>query len=220
MSEREILSSAIQSILDNDKEKALAVAQKAIDSGSDLLNVLNEGFSEGIRQVGDLFERGEKFLPELIEAAMIMEKVTAALNEEIIKEMPDGIAKKGTMIIATVEGDVHDIGKGIVISMIKTQGIDVIDMGRDVGIEAIIDKALEYDADIIGTSALLTSTIEGMKKLEEELRRRGLRDRFRTIVGGAPVTQKFAEKIGADAYAEDAAEAVVKVLELLESSTG
>ncbi|MDY6827475.1 MAG: cobalamin-dependent protein [Bacillota bacterium] len=220
MSKREILNSAIRSILDSDEEKALAVAHKAIDDGLDLMDVLNEGFSEGIRQVGDLFERGEKFLPELIEAAMIMEKVTAVLNEEIIKKMPGGIANKGTMVIATVEGDVHDIGKGIVISMIKTQGINVIDLGRDVGIETIIEGALEYDADIIGTSALLTSTIGGMKKLEEELRSRGLRDRFRTIVGGAPVTQKFADKIGADAYAEDAAEAVVRVLELLDSSTG
>jgi len=129
-----------------------------------------------------------------------------------------GAEKKGTMVIATVEGDVHDIGKGIVISLIKTQGINVIDLGRDIGTDEIIAGALEHNADIIGTSALLTSTLNGQKKLEEELQKRGLKERFKTIVGGAPVTQKFADKIGADAYAEDAAEAVVKVLDLFNSA--
>ncbi|HOL16321.1 MAG TPA: cobalamin-dependent protein [Bacillota bacterium] len=218
MSEKEIIASAIEAIIDGNEEKALAVARQAIELKLDLMAVLNSGFSEGIRQVGNLFERGEKFLPELIEAALIMEKVTDILNEAIMKEKATGIEKKGTMVIATVEGDVHDIGKGIVISMVKTQGVNVIDLGRDVSTDAIIAGALEHKADIIGTSALLTSTISQQKKLEDELRRRGLRERFKTIVGGAPVTQKFADKIGADAYAEDAAEAVVKVLELLERS--
>lgn len=215
MSEKEIMQSAIDAILEGDEEKALSTARQAVESNADLMAVLNDGFSEGIRQVGNLFERGEKFLPELIEAAMIMEKVTAIINEAIVRESADGVANKGTMVIATVEGDVHDIGKGIVISLIKTQGVNVVDLGRDMGTEAIIQGAIDHNADIIGTSALLTSTLNGQKKLEEELRKRGMRDRFKTIVGGAPVTQKFADKIGADAYAEDAAEAVVKVLELL-----
>jgi trimethylamine corrinoid protein len=217
MSEKEILDNAIQAILDGDEAMALEAARKAVGSGMDLMVALNDGFSEGIRQVGDLFERGERFLPELIGAAMIMEKVTAIINEEITKDNPAGAAKKGTMVIATVEGDVHDIGKGIVISLIKTQGVNVIDLGRDVGTGAIIEGALEHNADIIGTSALLTSTLNSQKKLEDELRKKGLRERFKTIVGGAPVTQKFADKIGADAYAEDAADAVVQVLKLLES---
>lgn len=215
MSEKAILKKAAKSILDVDEEKALETAKEAIQQNLDLVKILNEGFSEGIRQVGELFERGEKFLPELIESAMIMEKVTNELNKELMKDSSSGAIKKGTMVIATVESDVHDIGKGIVISLIKTQGIDVIDLGRDVSTEGIIDGALEHEADIIGTSALLTSTLEGQKKLENELRKRGLRGQFRTIVGGAPVTQKFADKIGADAYAEDAAEAVKKVSELL-----
>jgi trimethylamine corrinoid protein len=132
-----------------------------------------------------------------------------------MKDNAASFSNKGTMVIATVEGDVHDIGKGIVISLIKTQGVNVVDLGRDMGTASIIEGALEHNANIIGTSALLTSTLNEQKKLEEELRKRGLRDRFKTIVGGAPVTQKFADKIGSDAYAEDAAEAVVKVLELL-----
>ncbi len=217
MSEQVIIKQAIDAILAGDEEKALETAHQAVEQDLDLIAILNDGFSEGIRQVGSLFERGEKFLPELIEAAMIMEKVTEILNEAILKHSPSGATKKGTMVIATVEGDVHDIGKGIVISLIKTQGINVIDLGRDMGTDAIIAGALEHDADIIGTSALLTATINGQKKLEDELRKRGLRERFKTIVGGAPVTKKFADKIGADEYAEDAAEAVVKVLALLES---
>lgn len=217
MTEAEIMQIAIGAILDGDEEKALSAAQQAVQMEMDLVAILNDGFSEGIRQVGALFERGEKFLPELIEAAMIMEKASAILNEAIMKDSAGGSSKKGTMVIATVEGDVHDIGKGIVISLIKTQGIQVIDLGRDVGTDSIIEGALQHEADIIGTSALLTSTLKAQKDLEEELRKRGLRDRFKTIVGGAPVTQKFADKIGADAYAEDAAEAVVKVLELLNS---
>ncbi|MEG1478815.1 MAG: cobalamin-dependent protein, partial [Clostridiales bacterium] len=123
--------------------------------------------------------------------------------------------KKGTMVMATVEGDVHDIGKGIVVSMIKTQGIDVIDLGRDVPISTIIAKAEEFNANIIGTSALLTTTLGEQKKLEEKLKDAGLKSKYKTMVGGAPATQRWADRIGADAYAEDAAEAVNKALELL-----
>lgn len=216
MSQKDILNWAIQSIVDGDEEKAVEIARRAVAEKEDLMMVLNEGFSKGIREVGNLFERGEKFLPELIEAAQIMEKATSVLNEAIVKDGSGGVIKKGTMVIATVEGDVHDIGKGIVISVIKTQGIKVIDLGRDVSTGDIIEGALRHEADIIGTSALLTATLNGQKKLENELRKRGLRERFKTIVGGAPVTQGFANKIGADAYAEDAAEAVDKVLGLLE----
>lgn len=217
MSHEQILNLAVRSIVDGDAEKAVDIARRAVAEKADLMLVLNEGFSKGIREVGNYFERGEKFLPELIEAAQIMEKATEVLNEAIVKDGSGGAAKKGIMVIATVEGDVHDIGKGIVISVTKTQGIEVIDLGRDVSTENIIEGALKYEADIIGTSALLTATLAGQKKLEDELRKRGLRERFKTIVGGAPVTQGFADKIGADAYAEDAAEAVDKVLELLKS---
>jgi trimethylamine corrinoid protein len=120
------------------------------------------------------------------------------------------------MIIATVEGDVHDIGKGIVISLIKTQGVEVVDLGRDVPVDKIIDAAIAEKTDIIGTSALLSTTLTGQKKLEDELRNRGIRDQFKTMVGGAPCTQRWADRIGADAYGEDAADAVTKVLALLD----
>lgn len=213
MSREEILQEAVNAILNSDREKAVAVARRALSEGLDPIEVLSEGFSVGIRKVGDLFGRGEVFLPELMTAAEAMKEASAVLEQA----MEDTSAqKKGRMLIATVEGDVHDIGKGIVISLLKTQGIEVFDLGRDVPVDTIIEKAVELDVDIIGTSALLTTTLPEQKKLEDELRRRGLRDRFKTMVGGAPATQRWADRIGADAYGEEAAEAVAKALALLQ----
>lgn len=211
---KDVLQEAIDSILESDQEKAVAIAKRAISEGLDPVEVLTAGFSVGIREVGDRFGRGEVFLPELILAAEAMKEASAVL-EGAIQNI--SAQKKGKMLIATVEGDVHDIGKGIVVSLLKTQGIEVYDLGRDVGVDTIIEKAVELDVDIIGTSALLTTTLPEQKKLEEELRSRGLRGRFKTMVGGAPATQRWADRIGADAYGEDAAEAVTKALALLQN---
>jgi trimethylamine corrinoid protein len=210
----ELLKEAANSILEGNEEKALAVAQKALDGGVDPMVMLSEGFSVGIREVGDRFGRGELFLPELILAAEAMKKA-GALLESAIENLTT--QRKGKALIATVEGDVHDIGKGIVVALMKTQGIEVYDAGRDVSVDTIIEKAVELNVDIIGTSALLTTTLPQQKKLEEELRKRGIRDNFKTMVGGAPVTQRWADRIGADAFGEDAAEAVSKALALLQN---
>lgn len=213
MSQEAFITEAINSILNCDRTAAADVATRALEAGVDPVSLLNNGFSTGIREMGEKFGTGEIFLPQLIMSAETMKAATEILNEAIKKN--GGDSRKGTMVIATVEGDVHDIGKGIVISLLKTQGIEVIDLGRDVKTDKIIEAALEANADIIGTSALLNTTIMAQKKLEDELRRRNLRDKFKTMVGGAPCTQRWADKIGADAYAEDAAEAVEKALELL-----
>lgn len=130
--------------------------------------------------MGDLFERGELFLPELIQCAEIMKSVSGMLNEAISVERREAA---GRVVIATVEGDIHDIGKGIVVSLMRACGLEVHDLGRDVPAETIIRKAVELDADVIGTSALLTTTMAGQKELEEALRKAGLRERFITIVG-------------------------------------
>ncbi len=214
MNIEDVIKEAQEAIISCDEAKALEVAQQAIDAKLDLVRVLSDGFSAGIREVGDLFGRGQVFLPELMLTAEVMKKVTEVMEAAIVG---DGDQEdKAVIIIATVEGDVHDIGKGIVVSLLKTQGFNVIDMGRDVQVDSIIEKALEADAEIIGTSALLTTTLVEQEKLENELRSRGLKDRFKTIVGGAPCTQRWADKIGADAYGEDASEAVTRCLELLE----
>lgn len=214
MSKETYIKEAIESIIEYNEGKALDVMNRAIADGCDPVEILSEGFSAGIREVGDLFGKGRVFLPELMLAAEVMQKISAIVDKEVAAN-GDAAEKKGTMILATVQGDVHDIGKGIVASLIKTQGIEIIDLGRDVSIDDIIAAAEKYDADIIGTSALLTTTLGEQKKLEEILREKGLRDKYKTILGGAPATQRWADRIGADAYAEDAAEGVNKVLALL-----
>jgi trimethylamine corrinoid protein len=216
MSRESLIAEAIEAILSCDEAAAVDVAKRSLAEGVSPVDMLNGGFSAGIREMGERFGRGESFLPELILAASSMKAATDILNEAI--SAAGSSQKHGVMVIATVEGDVHDIGKGIVISLLKTQGIEVFDAGRDVPVDKIIEKALEVNADIIGTSALLTTTMINQKKLEETLRARDLRSRFKTMIGGAPCTKRWAEKIGADAYAEDAADAVNLALKMLEKA--
>ena len=141
-----------------------------------------------------------------------------AVTEKIEAKMESvDTPKKGVMVIGTVAGDVHDIGKGIVASLVKTNGIEVHDLGREVPAEVFVEKAIEYNADFVGSSALLTTTMTEQKKIEELLVKAGIRDKVKTLVGGAPVTKRWAEKIGADAYCEDASEAVQVILSWLEN---
>ena len=214
MIDEKIIEEAKQLILQQNKEEAAKLAQKVISEGADPLELLKEGFIPGINRVGDLFGRGELFLPELIKAAAAMKEVTDIVNEAIAEgqEKQESQAK---VIIATVKGDVHDIGKAIVVSLMRANGFDVYDLGRDIDTDKIIEEAQKVDADIIGTSALLTTTMPKQKELEEALKSAGLRDRFKTVVGGAPVTPRWAARIGADAYAEDAQDGVLKVKELM-----
>ena len=214
MSASQIHLEAIQSIVSSDKEKALEVVRRALAEGEDAIELMSSGFVPGIEKVGDLFGRGELFLPELLIAAEAMKAVTDLINEST-PEAEQALRKGGSVIIGTVAGDSHDIGKSIVVSLLRANGITVHDMGRDVAIQALIEKAVEFEVDIIGTSALLTTTMVEQRKLEEDLKSAGLRDRFKTIVGGAPVTARWATRIGADAYAEDAQDAVKTVNQLL-----
>jgi Predicted cobalamin binding protein len=212
MDKAELIKTAHNTIVEADEERAIHVIDEAVEQGIDLLELLREGFAEGNREVGGLFESGNLCLPELIFSTEVMKKVI-----EIVEgRTGEGKEKvKGKVLIATVDGDVHDIGKGIVVSTMKSYGIDVIDIGREVPVETIIEKAEAYGVDIIGTSALLTSTLKEQKKLEDTLRKMGIRDKYKTMVGGAPCTSRWANRIGADAYSEDAVEAVKKALELL-----
>ena len=212
MIDQAMLEAAAVSIVEKDKEKAEQIAREAVEKGLDPLVMISDGFTVGLTRVGEFFDRGEFFLPELIICSEIMKAVTEILNASI----PAGDKKAGAkVLIATVEGDVHDIGKGIVVSLFNAHGFEVLDLGRDVSTMKIVEKAEEFGAQIIGTSALLTSTMEGQKKLEEALRKEGLREKYRTIVGGAPVTERWAKRIGADAYAEDANDGVKKAFALL-----
>jgi trimethylamine corrinoid protein len=203
---------AKKSIMEGDQERAEEIARKALSEGIDPAALLEQGFVPGITEVGRLFEEEEIFLPELMLAAEAMKKAATICNEAIPREKAK---RRGKIVIGTVEGDIHDIGKSIVESFLSANGLEVYDLGREVPTATFIEKAVEVEADVIATSALLTTTMGSQRELEEDLKKRFLRDKFKTIIGGAPVDQKWADAIGADAYAEDAAEAVQKIKELL-----
>lgn len=206
------LSDAKKAIRVADQDKAEEIAEKAIAEGIDPVELLEEGFVAGIVEVGMLFEEEKIFLPELMLSAKAMKKVTEICNKAIPKERAK---QKGKVVLGTVEGDIHDIGKSIVESFLSANGFEVYDLGRDVKTKDFIDKAVEVDADVIAASALLTTTMPKQQELVVELKKAALRDRFKTIIGGAPVNQKWADEIGADAYAEDAAGAAQKIKELI-----
>jgi len=211
MGTEEFLKEAKKSIRDADKGKAQELAKRAIAEGLDPLEVINKGFRAGITEVGDLFGRGELFLPELILSADAMKGATDILTSAL----PEGAKKRGKVVIGTAQGDIHDIGKSMVVSFLQANGFEVYDLGRDVEMQKFIDKAKEVDADIIGVSALLTTTMSMQKTLIQELKKVGLREKFKVMVGGAPATQRWADRIGADAYGVDAADAAKKAMELL-----
>jgi len=171
--------------------------------------------AEGIKNIGNLFERGEIFLPELIMAAEAMKAGTEILMSEVRKRGLN-VKKLGKVVIGTVQGDIHDIGKNIVISMLEASGFKVIDLGVDVPAEEFIKKVKEVQPDVLGMSALLTTTAPEQSRVIEMLKDSGLRDKVKVIIGGAATSESWADEIGADAYAADAVEAVKKIKHLIE----
>ena len=218
MDKQELFRKAKDAIVEADEEKALRVIAQAREADIDLLDLLLSGFGAGNDEIGDRFDKGVLSLPELIYAAEVMKSATGAILEYLNRDGEESSVreKKGRVILAAVAGHVHDIGKSIVASTLRTAGFDVIDLGCEVPVEVILEEAKKHNADIIGTSALLTSTMSEQKKLEKLLQERGERDNFITMVGGAPCTPRWAKRIGADGYSEDAIEAVKVALELIE----
>lgn len=214
MTREELMNKAFEAIVEADEDMALEVLEEGKKEGITAVELLQEGFSRGMNELGDGFGRGEIFLPELIFATEVMKVVTDKVDEELVAKRSEA-EEKGKMIMATVEGDVHDIGKGICVSMLKSCGLEVHDLGREVPADIIIEKAEEVDADIIGTSALLTTTMVVQKELEEKLIAKDLKKKFKTMVGGSPITQRWADKIGADAYTEDASECCQRALKFI-----
>lgn len=210
---------AYDAIVELDDELAYEVLDQAIEEKTDLTQLLIGGYSAGMQQLGELFSCGEVFLPDLMYAAEIMQTVSARIEEELLSigEAPE---KKGKMIMASVHGDVHDIGKSIICSLLKTSGIEVFDLGRDVPAETIVEEAMKNNVDVIGMSALLTTTMIEQRRVIELLKGKDVRDQFIVMVGGAPVTRHWAEKIGADAYSEDASECVRVATELIMKKAG
>lgn len=205
---------AIDAIMDQDEGKAIDAVKKHLDAGADPMELMNNGFIVGITRVGDLFGSGKLFLPELMQSADIM--LTA--SQELNKAMPEGKSSGYAHIhitAATVKGDIHDIGKGIGIALFRANGFTVHDLGRDVEVEAMINDAEKNGSKFIATSALLTTTLSEQKLLEETLKKSDLKGKIKTMVAGAPVTPRWASRIGADIYAVDADAGVKGVIAAL-----
>lgn len=203
----------MDAIINGDAQKAVDTASQGLDAGIAPLELMEKGFVPGINEVGELFESGQIFIPGLVTSAAAMEKATEIINAAIPAETE---TLQGRVVMGTVEGDMHDIGKTIAVALLKANGFEVLDLGRDVAISRFIEEADKFGADVIGTSSLLTTTMVIQKDLEEELARQGLRGKYKTVVGGAPVTQRWADRIGADAYAQDANDGVKKIRQLLQ----
>ncbi|MEM2094634.1 MAG: corrinoid protein [Candidatus Bathyarchaeia archaeon] len=214
MEKDEIIAMLRNAILNCDIDEAKNAAKAALEANIDPVEAIENGLAPGIREVGERFERSEVFLPHLVLAADAMTEAAKILQSSI---SPGDMAKvkKGTVVMATVEGDLHDLGKNLVSVMLKAAGFEVYDLGRDVPTDTIISKALEVNADIIGLSSLMSTTRPYQRELIEELKRRGLRERFKVMVGGGTVYKQWAEEIGADGYGYNASEAVQKALELM-----
>jgi len=196
-----------QSIVDGAPESARETATKALALGIAPLEAINRGFVPGLNSIGEQFNRGEVFLPDLVMAGEAMKAAVAVLEPEMQKQ---GTQREvlGKVVLGTVKGDIHEIGKSLVSTLLTASGFQVFDLGVNVPIELFVEKARELQADLVGVSALLTTTMQGQKSVVEALDRHGLRPRVKIIVGGAPVTQDWARKIGADGYGHDAMAAV------------
>lgn len=206
-----------QSIIDGENEIAESLARKSIEMEIDPLEAINKGFVVGVNQVGDAFSAGNAFLPELVMAGEAM-KVAIAILEPELTRLGTKRDILGKVVIATVEGDIHDIGKTLVGTMLSTAGFEVFDMGVDVPITEIVQKAREEEADLIGVSALLTTTMVKQRDVIEAVDDMGLADKVQVMVGGAPVTRAWMEEIGAAGYSEDAIGAIAVAKELLGKS--
>ncbi len=208
-----------QAVVTGNKIEAEDLAKTAVDRKWNLNEVIEKGFVPGIQEAGRLWENGEYFLPELIASAESMKAAMALFQPELEKTQAK-VESAGKAVIGTIAGDIHDIGKNLVASMLSANGYDVVDLGADVKLDDFLDTAEAESADLICVSSLLTTTMLRQKELIQRLQERGLKPRFKVLVGGAPVTKKWAEDIGADGYAENAMNAVSVAAELMKSKGG
>lgn len=203
----DFLTQCKQAVLTGDRERAVQLAREGLDGNFDVLDVIENGFSQGIRRAGELWESGEYFLPELAFSAETMKAAMEVLRPAILSHLSKE-KSKGIVVIGTIQGDIHDIGKTLVATMLAANGYRVIDLGADVPYERFVEEAKSLEADLVCMSALLTTTMVGHKEVIQKLKDAGLRDRVKVLVGGAPTSGAWANEIGADGYAENAVEAV------------
>lgn len=212
MTKKEDILAELQKAVETyDVELAKKAAQEALDAGIEPFEAINSGLGKGMDTISDRFDKAEIYLPQVMLAADAMD---AALKIFEPRMMETGEAGKGTVVIGTIEGDIHEIGKNVVAAMLRGSGYKVIDVGRDTPIDTFVEAAKENNADVVGVSALMTTTMPGQREVVKALKEAGL-DKVKTIFGGAPCSQEWVDEIGGDAYCENAAEAIKTVDALL-----
>lgn len=202
----DIFNKLAQAVIDGEPEDAEKWAKEALSQQLDPLECINRGLTKGIQEVGALFAAGEFFLPELVIGGEAMKAGLAILEPALVGQ--EGRKVLGTVVLGTVQGDLHEIGKTLVGTMLTANGFKVVDIGIDCSVESFVASIKEHNANLVGASALLTTTMSAQKNLVEGIEKAGLRDLVKVMVGGAPTTQGWADEIGADGYAEDAISAV------------
>jgi 5-methyltetrahydrofolate--homocysteine methyltransferase len=207
-----VLEEIYQSVIDGDMSGANEGVKQAMGEGIPAPKILNEGLIAAMSEVGRLFEEGEYFVPEMLIAARAMQSSVAILKPELLAA---DVKPLGKIVIGTVKGDLHDIGKNLVAMMLEGAGFEIIDLGTDVTPDKFIEAIKENEANFIGMSALLTTTMPAMRTTIEALKESGVRDKVKIMIGGAPVTQNYADEIGADIYASDGPSAARRAKETI-----
>lgn len=205
MDRQEILEGLKKAVIEMDEDLARELAREALAQGMDAYDTINRGLIPGMAIVGQKYDDEEYFVPEILLCADAMQAALDILRPHL---KPETMPRQGKVVIGVIEGDIHDIGKNIVRMMLEVGGLEVHDLGRDVPVTQFVDEAERLQADIIAISTLMSTTMGNMRRVVEELEKRGTRERCKIIIGGGPISQAFAEQIGADCYGRDAAEAV------------
>jgi trimethylamine corrinoid protein len=215
MDKQTILNVLATAVIDGDEDQAREAAGQAVSGGLDPLEAVEQGLSQGMAVIGDQFESGEIFLPELLMAAAAFEAAMSILQPEIEAQQKQ-VTRRGTVLLGTVKGDVHNIGKNIVGTVLGINGFRVVDIGVDNSTLDIIQEAQKARADILALSSLMTTTMPAQREVIEVLKEMGLRDQFAVMVGGGPVTPEWADEIGADGYGQSAIQAVETAKRLMQ----
>jgi corrinoid protein of di/trimethylamine methyltransferase len=204
-----------RALIGADRDTAVAAAGRLVEAGIDPKQILESGMAVAMFELGEMWKRGEVFLPEVVAAAAVFKRCNEIVEPALLAQRRPGDQAAVVVILATVKGDLHDLGKNMVAAMLRTSGFEVLDLGKDIPAEAIVEAINERHPAIVGLSALLTTTVPYQETVIRRLQSEGLRDRVKVMVGGAPVTPEWAEKIGADGYANNAPEAVEIARKLL-----
>ena len=215
MNKEELIGNARAALEAFNIKETVEYVEKALQAGVEPLEIINEGLAKGLLKLGELFEQKEIYLPEIIVASEAMKEAMKLLRP-LLEARKQEITRIGRVLIGTVEGDIHDIGKNIVVSVLQAAGFEVFDLGKDVPVEVFVQKMKELAPDIVGASALLTTTALKQGELIKRLEQEGLRDQIKVLIGGAPTSREWQQEIGADGYATDALDAVAEAKKLME----